>query len=141
MFGVESSGSPLDTIAHVIQMALTLVFCCPVSRRCSASFRPGLGGSADWLEAVSQALQGADAVKATTAPIAQTTANPQQAEKNGGRREVSHGTNEQSEHGIAGRRRADATTATSIATARRCRCASWAESSFLSSGQPTIDAG
>jgi hypothetical protein len=26
MFGVESTGSPLDTIAHIIQVALTPVF-------------------------------------------------------------------------------------------------------------------
>lgn len=64
MFGVEDAGSALDTIAHVIQVALTPVFLLSGIATLLNVFSTRLARVADQVEAVSRALDGADPVQA-----------------------------------------------------------------------------
>jgi hypothetical protein len=60
MFGVENSGSAVDTIAHIIQVALTPVFLLSGIATLLNVFSTRLARVADKVESVSQALEGAD---------------------------------------------------------------------------------
>jgi hypothetical protein len=60
MFGIESSGSTLDTIAHVIQTALTPVFLLSGIATLLNVFSTRLGRVADRVEVVGRALEDAD---------------------------------------------------------------------------------
>ena len=60
MFGVENSGSPLDEIAHVIQVALTPVFLLSGIATLLNVFSTRLARVADQVQAVGKALQDAD---------------------------------------------------------------------------------
>jgi len=60
MFGVENTGSPLDTIAHIIQVALTPVFLLSGIATLLNVFATRLARVADKAEAATKALDGAD---------------------------------------------------------------------------------
>jgi Protein of unknown function (DUF2721) len=64
MFGVENTGSALDTVAHIIQVALTPVFLLSGIATLLNVFSTRLARVADRVEAVSKALEGADATLA-----------------------------------------------------------------------------
>ncbi|HLY43960.1 MAG TPA: DUF2721 domain-containing protein [Stellaceae bacterium] len=64
MFGIENSGSALDPIAHVIQVALTPVFLLGGIATLLNVFSTRLARVADRVEAVSKALDVADAAEA-----------------------------------------------------------------------------
>jgi hypothetical protein len=64
MFGVDNSGSALDTVAHIIQVALTPVFLLSGIATLLNVFSTRLARVADRVEAVSKALEGADATLA-----------------------------------------------------------------------------
>ena len=64
MFGVENSGSALDTIAHIVQVALTPVFLLSGIATLLNVFSTRLARVADRVEAVRKALEGADASEA-----------------------------------------------------------------------------
>jgi hypothetical protein len=61
MFGVENEGSALDTIAHMIQVALTPVFLLTGIATLLNVFSTRLARVADRVEAASKSLDGADA--------------------------------------------------------------------------------
>ena len=61
MFGVENEGSALDTIAHVIQVALTPVFLLTGIATLLNVFSTRLARVADRVETASKALEDADA--------------------------------------------------------------------------------
>ena len=61
MFGVENEGSALDTIAHIIQVALTPVFLLTGIATLLNVFSTRLARVADRVEAASNALDGAGA--------------------------------------------------------------------------------
>jgi hypothetical protein len=61
MFGVENEGSALDTIAHVIQVALTPVFLLTGIATLLNVFSTRLARVADRVETATNALEGADA--------------------------------------------------------------------------------
>jgi uncharacterized protein DUF2721 len=61
MFGVENEGSALDTIAHMIQVALTPVFLLTGIATLLNVFSTRLARVGDRVEAASKALDGADA--------------------------------------------------------------------------------
>jgi hypothetical protein len=60
MFGVENTGSALDNIAHIIQVALTPVFLLSGIATLLSVFSTRLARVADRVEAVAKALEGAD---------------------------------------------------------------------------------
>ena len=60
MFGVEANGSALDTIAHIIQVALTPVFLLSGIATLLSVFSTRLSRVADRVETVTAALRGAD---------------------------------------------------------------------------------
>jgi Protein of unknown function (DUF2721) len=60
MFGVENKGSALDTIAHIIQVALTPIFLVSGIATLLNVLSTGLSRVADRVEAVSKELEGAD---------------------------------------------------------------------------------
>jgi hypothetical protein len=64
MFGVDNTGSALDTIAHVIQVALAPVFLLSGIATLLNVFSTRLARVADRVEAVAKALDGADAAQA-----------------------------------------------------------------------------
>ena len=64
MFGFSSTGSALDAVAHVIQVALTPVFLLSGIATLLNVFSTRLARVADRVEAVSKALDGADAAEA-----------------------------------------------------------------------------
>ncbi len=64
MFGVDNTGSALDTVAHIIQVALTPVFLLSGIATLLNVFSTRLARVADRVEAVSKALEGADATLA-----------------------------------------------------------------------------
>ena len=72
MFGVENSGSALDTVAHIIQVALTPVFLLSGIATLLNVFSTRLARVADRVETVSKAIEGADAdeVEALSAELA-----------------------------------------------------------------------
>jgi hypothetical protein len=63
MFGAESGGSALDNVAHIIQLALTPVFLLSGIATLLSVFSTRLGRVADRVQAVSDALDGADATE------------------------------------------------------------------------------
>jgi len=71
MFGVDNSGSALDTVAHIIQVALTPVFLLSGIATLLNVFSTRLARVADRVEAVSEAIEGvgADAAKALSAQL------------------------------------------------------------------------
>jgi uncharacterized protein DUF2721 len=72
MFGVDNSGSALDTVAHIIQVALTPVFLLSGIATLLNVFSTRLARVADRVEAVSKAVEGAgaDEAKALSAQLA-----------------------------------------------------------------------
>jgi Protein of unknown function (DUF2721) len=60
MFGIDNTGSGLDTIAHIIQVALTPVFLLSGIATLLNVFSTRLARVADQVDAVSKALEGAD---------------------------------------------------------------------------------
>src|SRR6266567_1818111 len=72
MFGVDNSGSALDIVAHIIQVALTPVFLLSGIATLLNVFSTRLARVADRVEAVSKAIEGADAdeAKALAAQLA-----------------------------------------------------------------------
>src|SRR5579862_1895326 len=64
MFGIENSGSALDTIAHIIQVALTPVFLLSGIATLLNVFSTRLARVADRVETVARALDGADTAEA-----------------------------------------------------------------------------
>ncbi|HEX3954336.1 MAG TPA: DUF2721 domain-containing protein [Stellaceae bacterium] len=64
MFGVANSGSPLDVVAHVIQVALTPVFLLSGIATLLNVFSSRLARVADRVDLVSKTLGSADAVEA-----------------------------------------------------------------------------
>lgn len=64
MFGVVSSGSPLNIIAHIIQVALTPVFLLSGIATLLNVFSTRLARVADRVDAVMRALDGADSAEA-----------------------------------------------------------------------------
>jgi hypothetical protein len=64
MFGVDNTGSALDTVAHIIQVALTPVFLLSGIATLLNVFSTRLARVADRVEAVSKAIEGADAGEA-----------------------------------------------------------------------------
>ena|SRR5579864_3314046 len=72
MFGVDNSGSALDTVAHIIQVALTPVFLLSGIATLLNVFSTRLARVADRVEAVGKAIEGADAdaAKALSAQLA-----------------------------------------------------------------------
>jgi len=64
MFGIDNTGSALDTIAHIIQVALTPVFLLSGIATLLNVFSARLARVADQVDAVSKALDGADAEQA-----------------------------------------------------------------------------
>jgi len=72
MFGVENTGSTLDTVAHIIQVALTPVFLLTGIATLLNVFSTRLGRVADRVAVVSKAIEGADAdeVRALSAQLA-----------------------------------------------------------------------
>src|SRR5207237_2491093 len=65
MFGIDSGGSALDPVAHIIQVALTPVFLLSGIATLLNVFSTRLARVADRVEAVSKALEGADSGAAT----------------------------------------------------------------------------
>jgi hypothetical protein len=65
MFGVDTTGAPLDTVAHIIQVALTPVFLLSGIATLLNVFSTRLARVADQVEAVSKAIDGADTAEAT----------------------------------------------------------------------------
>jgi hypothetical protein len=63
MFGAESGGSALDNVAHIIQLALTPVFLLSGIATLLSVFSTRLGRVADRVQAVSDALETADATE------------------------------------------------------------------------------
>jgi hypothetical protein len=63
MFGVDNTGSALDTVAHIIQVALTPVFLLSGIATLLNVFSARLARVADRVEAVSKAIEGADAAE------------------------------------------------------------------------------
>jgi hypothetical protein len=63
MFGAENGGSPLDSVAHIIQLALTPVFLLSGIATLLSVFSTRLGRVADRVQAVSDALENADATE------------------------------------------------------------------------------
>jgi hypothetical protein len=63
MFGAENGGSALDNVAHIIQLALTPVFLLSGIATLLSVFSTRLGRVADRVQAVSDALDGADATE------------------------------------------------------------------------------
>src|SRR5437879_3569880 len=72
MFGVDNTGSGLDIVAHIIQVALTPVFLLSGIATLLNVFSTRLARVADRVEAVSKAIEGADAdeTKALSAQLA-----------------------------------------------------------------------
>jgi hypothetical protein len=72
MFGVDNTGSALDTVAHIIQVALTPVFLLSGIATLLNVFSTRLARVADRVEAVSKQIEGADAdeAKALSAQLA-----------------------------------------------------------------------
>ncbi len=72
MFGVDNSGSALDTVAHIIQVALTPVFLLSGIATLLNVFSTRLARVADRVDSVSAAIEGADAdaVRALSAQLA-----------------------------------------------------------------------
>src|SRR6202795_1126767 len=72
MFGVDNTGSALDTVAHIIQVALTPVFLLSGLATLLNVFSTRLARVADRVDAVSQAIEGADScgAKALSAQLA-----------------------------------------------------------------------
>jgi hypothetical protein len=72
MFGVDNTGSALDTVAHIIQVALTPVFLLSGIATLLNVFSTRLARVADRVEAVSKAIEGADSdeAKALSAQLA-----------------------------------------------------------------------
>lgn len=66
MFGVDNTGSALDTVAHIIQVALTPVFLLSGIATLLNVFSTRLARVADRVEAVRKAIEGADAGEAKT---------------------------------------------------------------------------
>jgi hypothetical protein len=64
MFGIDNTGSALDTVAHIIQVALTPVFLLSGIATLLNVFSARLARVADQVHAASDELEGADAVKA-----------------------------------------------------------------------------
>src|SRR5215472_4003566 len=60
MFGVESTGSPLETIAHIIQLALTPVFLLSGLATLLNVFATRLARVGDKVESITKALDDAD---------------------------------------------------------------------------------
>ena len=60
MFGIDNTGSGLDTIAHVIQVALTPVFLLSGIATLFNVFSTRLACVADHVDAISKVLEGAD---------------------------------------------------------------------------------
>jgi type IV secretory pathway VirB6-like protein len=60
MFGIDNTGSALDTVAHIIQVALTPVFLLSGIATLLNVFSTRLARVADRVDAVSKALEGAD---------------------------------------------------------------------------------
>jgi hypothetical protein len=60
MFGIDNTGSALDTIAHIIQVALTPVFLLSGIATLLNVFATRLARVGDKVEAVTKALEGAD---------------------------------------------------------------------------------
>jgi hypothetical protein len=65
MFGSANTGAPLDIVAHIIQVALTPVFLLSGIATLLNVFSTRLARVADQVEAVSKAMEGADAAEAT----------------------------------------------------------------------------
>jgi hypothetical protein len=65
MFGIENTGSALDTIAHIIQVALTPVFLLSGIATLLNVFAARLACVADKVEAVTKALEDADGEERT----------------------------------------------------------------------------
>ncbi len=65
MFGVDNTGSALDTVAHIIQVALTPVFLLSGIATLLNVFSTRLARVADRVDAVSKAIEGADSDEAT----------------------------------------------------------------------------
>jgi hypothetical protein len=61
MFGVDNTGSALDTVAHIIQVALTPVFLLSGIATLLNVFSTRLARVADRVQAVRKAIEGADA--------------------------------------------------------------------------------
>jgi len=72
MFGVDNTGSALDTVAHIIQVALTPVFLLSGIATLLNVFSTRLARVADRVDAVSKAIEGADSdeAKALSAQLA-----------------------------------------------------------------------
>src|SRR5207302_9906689 len=72
MFGVEDSGTALDTVAHIIQVALTPIFLLSGIATLLNVFSARLARVADQVDAASKALMGAGAeqTKALSARLA-----------------------------------------------------------------------
>jgi type IV secretory pathway VirB6-like protein len=64
MFGVDNTGSGLDTVAHIIQVALTPVFLLSGIATLLNVFSTRLARVADRVDAVSKTIEGADACEA-----------------------------------------------------------------------------
>jgi hypothetical protein len=64
MFGIDNTGSALDTVAHIIQVALTPVFLLSGIATLLNVFSARLARVADQVHLASEELEGADAVKA-----------------------------------------------------------------------------
>ena len=60
MFGIDNTGSALDTIAHIIQVALTPVFLLSGIATLLNVFSTRLARVADRIETVTKAFEGAD---------------------------------------------------------------------------------
>jgi hypothetical protein len=60
MFGIDNTGSALDTVAHIIQVALTPVFLLSGIATLLNVFSTRLARVADRVDAVSRALESAD---------------------------------------------------------------------------------
>jgi hypothetical protein len=76
MFGINNTGSALDTIAHIIQLALTRVFLLWGIATLLNVFSTRLARVADRVEAITKALDSSDPdqVRAVTAQFASTLA-------------------------------------------------------------------
>jgi hypothetical protein len=71
MFGVDNTAAPLDTVAHIIQVALTPVFLLSGIATLLNVFSTRLARVADRVDAVSKAIEGAgsDEAKALSAQL------------------------------------------------------------------------
>ncbi|MGC2414203.1 MAG: DUF2721 domain-containing protein [Stellaceae bacterium] len=69
MFGAANTGSPLDIVAHIIQVALTPVFLLSGIATLLNVFSTRLARVADQVEAVSKAIEGADAAEVTALSV------------------------------------------------------------------------